>query len=53
MIVDTSVYKGDINTSAIYLDPPDELKGKINVATGNERRHQLRHHVRRRRTLHH
>jgi len=32
MIVDTSVYKGDINTSAIYLDPPDELKGKINVA---------------------
>ena len=32
MIVDTSVYSGDINTSAIYLDPPDELKGKINVA---------------------
>ncbi len=32
MIVDTSVYKGDINTAAIYLDPPDELKGKINVA---------------------
>lgn len=32
MIVDTSVYDGDINTSAIFLDPPDELKGKINVA---------------------
>ena len=25
------VYKGDINTSAIWLDPPAELKGKINV----------------------
>ena len=32
MIVDTSVYDGDINTAAIYLDPPEELKGKINVA---------------------
>ena len=32
MIVDTSVYDGNINTSALYLDPPDELKGKINVA---------------------
>ena len=32
MIVDTSVYSGDINTAAIYLDPPEELKGKINVA---------------------
>ena len=30
--VDTSVYKGDINTSAIWLDPPPELVGKINVA---------------------
>ncbi|SMH37987.1 extracellular solute-binding protein [Mesorhizobium australicum] len=29
--VDTSVYKGDINTSAIFLDPPAELAGKINV----------------------
>ncbi|WP_431300391.1 extracellular solute-binding protein [Tabrizicola sp. BL-A-41-H6] len=29
--VNTSVYKGDINTSAIFLDPPEELKGKINV----------------------
>ena len=25
------VYKGDINTSAIFLDPPAELVGKINV----------------------
>jgi spermidine/putrescine transport system substrate-binding protein len=32
MIVDTSVYSGDINTAAIYLDPPEELAGKINVA---------------------
>ena len=32
VIVDTSVYKGDINTSAIWLDPPPELVGKINVA---------------------
>jgi spermidine/putrescine transport system substrate-binding protein len=31
MVVATSFYKGDINTSAIWLDPPDELKGKINV----------------------
>lgn len=32
MVVDTSVYDGDINTSAIFLDPPEELVGKINVA---------------------
>ena len=32
IIVDTSLYKGDINTSAIFLDPPKELVGKINVA---------------------
>jgi spermidine/putrescine transport system substrate-binding protein len=31
VMVNTKVYKGDINTSAIFLDPPDELKGKINV----------------------
>jgi len=29
--VNTSVYKGDINTSSIFLDPPAELVGKINV----------------------
>ena len=29
--VNTDVYKGDINTSAIFLEVPDELKGKINV----------------------
>jgi spermidine/putrescine transport system substrate-binding protein len=29
--VNTSKYKGDINTSAIFLDPPAELAGKINV----------------------
>ncbi|RGP35766.1 extracellular solute-binding protein [Pseudotabrizicola alkalilacus] len=29
--VNTSVYGGDINTSAIFLEVPDELKGKINV----------------------
>jgi spermidine/putrescine transport system substrate-binding protein len=32
IIVDTSLYKGDINTSAIFLDPPKELVGKVNVA---------------------
>lgn len=31
-VVDSSVYSGDINTSAIFLDPPAELVGKINVA---------------------
>ncbi|WP_146348281.1 ABC transporter substrate-binding protein [Phaeobacter marinintestinus] len=31
LTVNTSVYGGDINTSAIFLDPPDELKGKVNV----------------------
>jgi spermidine/putrescine transport system substrate-binding protein len=30
--VNTAVYKGDINTNAIWLDPPPELVGKINVA---------------------
>lgn len=29
--VNTDVYKGDINTSAVFLEVPDELKGKINV----------------------
>jgi spermidine/putrescine transport system substrate-binding protein len=29
--VNTKVYSGDINTTAIFLDVPDELKGKINV----------------------
>ncbi|RWO42118.1 MAG: extracellular solute-binding protein [Mesorhizobium sp.] len=29
--VNTAVYKGDPNTSAIFLDPPPELVGKINV----------------------
>ena len=31
LTVNKSVYSGDPNTSAIFLDPPDELKGKINV----------------------
>lgn len=31
LTVNTSVYGGDPNTAAIFLDPPDELKGKINV----------------------
>jgi len=30
-VVATEFYKGDINTHAIWLDPPEELKGKINV----------------------
>lgn len=29
--VNTDVYGGDINTAAVIFDPPDELKGKINV----------------------
>jgi spermidine/putrescine transport system substrate-binding protein len=29
--VNTSVYKGDINTSEVFLNVPAELKGKINV----------------------
>jgi spermidine/putrescine transport system substrate-binding protein len=31
MLVNTKFYSGDPNTSSIFLDPPDELKGKINV----------------------
>ena len=31
MIVNKSVYAGDPNTSAIFMDPPPELAGKINV----------------------
>ncbi|MFM7446624.1 MAG: extracellular solute-binding protein [Tabrizicola sp.] len=29
--VNTKVYGGDINTSAVWLEVPDELKGKLNV----------------------
>lgn len=29
--VNTSVYKGDINSWKLLFDPPDELKGKINI----------------------
>jgi spermidine/putrescine transport system substrate-binding protein len=29
--VNTAVYSGNINTSAIFLEVPEELKGKINV----------------------
>ncbi len=29
--VNTKVYGGDINTSAVWLEVPDELKGKVNV----------------------
>ena len=29
--VNTSVYKGDVNTLSVILDPPPELAGKINV----------------------
>src|SRR5512132_1153314 len=31
MTVNKKIYSGDPNTSAIFLNPPDELKGKINV----------------------
>ena len=29
--VNTAVYGGDINTSSIWLDPPEELVGRVNV----------------------
>jgi len=31
VIVNTKYYKGDPNTSEIFMDPPEELRGKINV----------------------
>ena len=31
VVVNTKVYKGDINTWGIVLNPPAELKGKINI----------------------
>lgn len=31
VVVNTKYYDGDINTSAIWLDPPEELHGKINI----------------------
>ena len=31
MAVNTKVYSGDPNTSAIFMDPPKELVGKVNV----------------------
>ena len=31
ILVNKKYYSGDINTSAIFMDPPDELKGKVNV----------------------
>ena len=31
VVVNTKYYDGDINTSSIFMDPPEELKGKINV----------------------
>ena len=30
-MVDTEVYKGEINTLAMLFDPPEELRGRINV----------------------
>lgn len=31
ILMHTGSYAGDINTSAIFLDPPEELRGRINV----------------------
>ncbi len=31
ILINKKYYKGDVNTSEIFLNPPDELKGKINV----------------------
>lgn len=34
MMVNRDVYAGDINTSAIFLDPPEELNGNGIVGSG-------------------
>ncbi len=31
VVVNTKAYKGDINTWGIVFNPPDELKGKVNL----------------------
>jgi len=31
VVVNTKYYDGDINTSAMFMDPPEALRGKINV----------------------
>lgn len=31
VMVNTALYSGDINTAAIFLDPPEALRGSINV----------------------
>ncbi len=31
VMVNTARYSGDINTAAIFLDPPDELRGQVNL----------------------
>ncbi len=31
VVVNTKAYKGDINTWGVVFDPPEELKGKINI----------------------
>lgn len=31
VVVNTKYYDGDIDTSAIFMDPPESLRGKINV----------------------
>ena len=31
VVVNTSVYSGEVNTAAVVLDPPPELSGRINV----------------------
>ncbi len=48
----TTLYKGDINTSAIFLDPPPELKGKINVVPEMNDVMSPDHQVCRRRVVH-
>ena len=50
--VNTSAYDGDPNTSAIFMDPPDALVGKVNVVPEMARRDRACDHVRRRRALH-
>ena len=52
VIVNTEVYKGDINTWAIFFDPPDELKGKVNVVPEMGDVMYARHQLYRRRAVH-
>ena len=52
IVVNTDVYKGDINTSAHLLRPAGRAQGQGQRRARDERRHVRRHHVCRRRAVH-